>query len=96
MLTLNMIREIAIPIAKQYGVIGLYLFGSYAKGSETEFSDLDFRIDRPKGMSLFQLGGLQYDLSQAFGKPVDIVTTVQLSDEFREAIKTYEVTLYEQ
>ena len=96
MLNLNMIREIAIPIAKEYGVLGLYLFGSYARGNETDSSDLDFRIDRPKGMSLFQLGGLQYDLSQAFGKPVDVVTTGQLSEEFRNAIKAYEVTLYEQ
>ena len=95
MLTINMFREIAIPIAKEYGLAELYLFGSYARGDAKEGSDLDFRIDRPDGMSLFKLGGLQYRLSEAFNCHVDLVTTGQLSDEFRNAIQEYEVNLYE-
>ena len=94
-LTLNAIREIAIPIAKEYGIAGLYLLGSYARGDADENSDLDFRVDRPTGMSLFELGGLQYRLSEAFHCHVDLVTTGQLSPEFRKAIQNEEVTLYE-
>ena len=94
MLSLNEIRSIAIPIAKSYGLTELYLFGSYAKGTAQEESDLDFRFDKPKGMSLFKIGGLQYQLSEAFGIPVDVVTTGQLSDEFKDEIGQYEVLLY--
>lgn len=94
MLTLNTIKERAVPIAKEYGIMGFYLFGSYARGDASEDSDLDFRIDRPKGMSLFKLGGLQSRLAEVFECHVDIVTTAQLDDEFITAIQEYEVNLY--
>ncbi len=94
MFSLDEIKTIATPIAKKYGITQLYLFGSYAKGTAHEQSDLDFRFDKPKGMSLFKMGGLQYQLAEAFGLPVDVVTTGQLSDGFREEIGKYEVMLY--
>ncbi len=94
MFSLDEIRTIATSIAQKYGIATLYLFGSYAKGTAHEQSDLDFRFDKPKGMSLFKIGGLQYQLSEAFGLPVDVVTTGQLSDEFKEEIGKYEVMLY--
>ncbi|MEY8368578.1 nucleotidyltransferase domain-containing protein [Anaerovoracaceae bacterium 42-11] len=94
MFSVEEIREIAAPIAKDYGIAGLYLFGSYARGDAHDQSDLDFRFDKPKGMSLFKIGGLQYQLSKAFGLPVDVVTTGQLSAEFKKEIGQYEVMIY--
>ena len=68
------IKEIAAPIAKQYDVEKIYLFGSYARGEATEKSDLDFIIDAPNMRGLFKLGGLYSDLESAFQKEIDIVT----------------------
>ena len=44
--TLDEIKAIAAPIARQYGVAAMYLFGSYARGEATPKSDLDFRIEQ--------------------------------------------------
>ena len=94
MLTVKEIQERTVPIAKKHGIIGLYLFGSYAKGNATENSDIDLRVDRPEGMSLFQLGGLQYQLSEALGVHVDVVTTTQLTEKFLTEIRKDEVKFY--
>lgn len=39
--TIEQIRDIAVPIARSYGVSSLSLFGSYACGEATEDSDID-------------------------------------------------------
>ena len=42
--TLDEIRAIAAPIAKQYGVAAMYLFGSYARGEQNAESDIDILL----------------------------------------------------
>ena len=44
--TIEEIKQKAIPIAQEYGVDSMSLFGSYARGEASEDSDLDFFIDR--------------------------------------------------
>lgn len=74
--TTEQIRTIVEPIAKKYGLPAVYLFGSYARGTATEKSDIDFLVDTTGTAlrSLFALGGLYNDLDEAFDKPVDMVT----------------------
>ena len=42
MLTIDEIKEKAIPIAKNYGISELSLFGSYSRNQQKESSDVDF------------------------------------------------------
>ena len=94
--TTEEIKSIANQIAKRHGVERLYLFGSHARGDARNDSDLDFRIDRGKIKGLFALGGLYADLEDAFGRPIDLVVTDSLSDEFIKRISAEEVLIYEQ
>ena len=87
-------REIAAPIAARHGVAALYLFGSYARGEATPESDLDFRIEKGKIRSLFQLTGFEMDLEHGFDKPLDVLTTSMLSEQFLRNIKPEEVLIY--
>ena len=75
MYTLDQIRDTVIPIAKKYQIPAVYLFGSYARGTQREDSDLDFLIEMP-GVKLvgLQWGGLYNDFAEAFETPVDLVT----------------------
>ena len=66
-LSLKEIREKAIPLAAQYGVKRLYLFGSYARGEAKPTSDIDFYIEKGSVEGL-QLVSLQLDLEKALGK----------------------------
>ena len=72
--TLDEIKSRSIPIAQKYGVKRLGLFGSYARGEQTEHSDLDFLIDVGKLRGLIQYMGLVLDLEDEFGCHVDVVT----------------------
>lgn len=92
--SLDEIKAIAVPLARQYGVAALYLFGSYARGEATPKSDLDFLVDRTGMEDFLALGGLYSDLEERFDKPLDMLTAQMLSEDFREAIQPEEVLLY--
>ena len=92
--TLDEIKSIAAPIARQYGVAAMYLFGSYARGDMTNGSDIDLRIDKGS-IRGFQLAGLLLDLEDSLGVPVDLVPTTSLDPRFLDSIRKDEVLLYE-
>lgn len=92
--SLDEIRSIAAPIAARHGVSALYLFGSYARGEATPESDLDFRIEKGKIRSLFQLTGFEMDMEESFDKPLDVLTTSMLSEQFLRNIQPEEVLIY--
>lgn len=76
------VDQLALPIAieelrrilREHGVVSAQLFGSYARGEQTEASDLDLLVTMDTGRDLWDLGGLQYDLSEKIGKKVDVAT----------------------
>lgn len=98
------ISRLIIPILKNYGVSRAYLFGSYARGDAHPDSDIDLRIDGGNIKSMFGLGGLYHDLTEALKKPVDLVTTEALNhrlntertEKFRAHIQEDERLIYEE
>lgn len=101
---LDEIQAIIVPILRDYGVSRAYLFGSYARGDATEKSDVDLRIDGGRIKSMFGLGSLYHELTEALKKPVDLVTTEALThkananrtERFRTHIKEDERLIYEE
>jgi len=73
-LTFEELREIVVPIAKKHGMLRVYLFGSRARGDNRNDSDYDFCILAPKGYGLFKIGSFLYDLEDALGAEVDIIS----------------------
>ena len=80
-LTLSDISRIATPIVQKYRVPALYVFGSYARGTASENSDIDLLIDTDGTdlTSLFALGALYSELEDALGKPIDLITVSALT-----------------
>lgn len=62
------------------------VFGSVLHGGDTEKSDLDVLVDPLPGTTLFDLGGLQIELQELLGVPVDLLTPGDLPPRFRERI----------
>lgn len=87
-------RRIA-PIAVQYGVERVYLFGSYAKGCATAESDIDLRVDKGSLRGMFALSGMRIDICSALSKDVDLLTTGSFDEDFRRKISKDEVLIYE-
>ena len=89
------LRALISPIAAQYGVDRIFLFGSYARGQATENSDVDLRIDKGNVKGLFTLGALYSDLEERLGKKLDLLTTGSLDQQFLSHIAQEEVLLYD-
>ncbi|MHB1542782.1 MAG: nucleotidyltransferase family protein [Steroidobacteraceae bacterium] len=82
---LAMHRERIRAIVAHYGGVNPRVFGSVARGEDTEGSDLDILVDDPKGrrLDLFALGGMNYDISSLIGRPVDVVPSADLPQRLR-------------
>jgi predicted nucleotidyltransferase len=63
----------------------LGVFGSYARGEQTERSDLDILIDFDANIDLLELIGLEQELSALLGIKVDLITLRSV----KESLKPY-------
>jgi len=84
--TFEELCEIVAPIARKYGMSRVYLFGSRARGDNSENSDFDFSVAAPKGFSLFDLGEFLCDLKDALGTEVNAISDegIHISQYFKE------------
>ncbi len=62
------------------------IFGSYARNEHTDKSDLDVLIDFKTNLDLFELIGLEQELSEALGIAVDLVTVKSVNNQLRPYI----------
>lgn len=102
--TVDEIQKAVLPVAKKYGLRAVYLFGSYARGTATEDSDIDLVVDTTGTAirSLLQLAAVYNDLGEALGKPVDVITVSSLEQKaqrpsemkFRQNVWNEKVNLY--
>lgn len=77
-LTMDFIRKTCSDIFDKYKVDFCILFGSYAKGTAKETSDVDLLLSsRITGLKFY---GLVEELRQALGKKVDLLDIKQLSN----------------
>jgi predicted nucleotidyltransferase len=79
-------RDDILNIAASHGARNVRVFGSVARGDARPDSDLDILVDMEPGRSLFDLGGLLYDLQSLLGVEVDVVTEKGLRPRIRAQV----------
>jgi predicted nucleotidyltransferase len=62
------------------------VFGSVVRNEDSETSDLDLLVDPGADTSLFDIGAIQYEVTQLIGVPVDILTPSALPARIRERV----------
>ncbi|MDL2226645.1 nucleotidyltransferase domain-containing protein [Deltaproteobacteria bacterium OttesenSCG-928-M10] len=62
------------------------MFGSVAKGLDTEKSDIDFLVDTAPEVTLLTIGGMYYELEQLLGSKFDLVTTGSIPEDLKSRI----------
>ena len=92
--SINQLRDLVSPVAKQFGVKRVYVFGSYGRKEATAKSDLDLRIDAGNIRSLFELTDFRLTLEERLAMPVDVVTSDIDDRRFLKTISPDEVLLY--
>jgi predicted nucleotidyltransferase len=86
-------RDDLLRVAAKWGATNLRVFGTVARGEATRESDIDFLVDLQPGRSLWDIGGLMYDLEQLLDRRADVGTASGLRDEIRERVLAEAVTL---
>ncbi len=96
MSTQAMTQQIA-EYFKTQPVLKAWLFGSFARGEETETSDVDILIvpDKSQHFSLFTLSGMYEDLKELLGCEVDLITDGGLMPFARESADHDKILIYE-
>lgn len=79
-------RDDILRIAARHGARNVRVFGSVARGDARPDSDVDILVDMDPGRSLFDLGGLLYDLQTLLGVDVDVVTEKGLRSRIRAQV----------
>jgi predicted nucleotidyltransferase len=74
-----------------FGVRRLGIFGSYARGDQTEVSDMDFLVEFEK-KTFDNYMDLKFFLEALFGRPVDLVIADTVKPRLRKPI--FEGTIY--
>lgn len=93
--TFEELCQIVGAVAARHGVIRVYLFGSRARGDNTEGSDYDFCILTPDDYGLFEVGGFYADLKDALGTDIDVVCEESLRNDFSREVLRDRRLLYE-
>ncbi|HOF61802.1 MAG TPA: nucleotidyltransferase family protein [Candidatus Latescibacteria bacterium] len=79
-------RAAILQIARRYGARNLRVFGSVARGEDTEMSDIDILVDFAPDVSLFDHAALMEELESALGRKVDVVSEHGLRPRMRERV----------
>ncbi len=79
-------RDAILAIAERHGVTDVRIFGSMARGTAGEESDVDILVRPLPGTSLFDLGGLVMDVQELLGRHVDVVSERALHPAMREQV----------
>ena len=87
-------REEILKIAAKHGAFNVRVFGSVARGDETESSDIDLLIDYDlsKTSPWFPVGLID-DLEQLLDRKVDVITTKSLHYFIRDKIMSEAIRL---
>lgn len=94
MLTINEIKTVVAKIGQKYGIGHAYLFGSYAKNTATESSDVDLIIDMSNIKKYKDYFHFCNELKNALGKDVDVTSEDGMLPGFFDLIKDERILLY--
>ena len=82
-------RNEILAVAERHHARNLRVFGSVARGEDTDRSDLDLLVEFEKCPTLFDLSGFQFELEEMLEVPVEILLedgTPRLKKHIREEI----------
>jgi predicted nucleotidyltransferase len=79
-------RDRILVICRSHGASNIRIFGSVARHDAGKDSDIDLLVDLEPGRTLFDLGGLAYDLGNLLGRRVDVATPGLLRAQIRGRI----------
>lgn len=79
-------RRSVIEAAARRGAGNVRVFGSVARGDDTEGSDIDLLVDLDDGVGLVALSALSREIAEIVGTDVDVVPASSLKPAVRDRV----------
>lgn len=95
MLTLTSIETAVRDIASSFDIDKVYLFGSYARGTANDCSDIDLCLETGSSFSLFNAGAFSHELGSALNTPIDLTTESSLYSFVKNECLRDRILIYE-
>jgi predicted nucleotidyltransferase len=86
-------RRAVVELAARRGARNTRVFGSVARGEDTEDSDVDLLVDLDEGVGVVSLAGLCRELAELLGVEVDVVPAVTLKPGVRDSVLAEAIAL---
>jgi uncharacterized protein len=94
---LKQVKQKVYQIAARHGISRVFVFGSVARGEDTDVSDVDFLIEMDDDVSALGVGAFQYEVEQLLGIHIDVIPTFALQkvddQDFIRAVQADAVAL---
>ena len=79
-------RREVLALAREHGFSNVRVFGSTARGTDGEDSDIDLLVDRESGSGLMALARLEIAVSTLLDIPVDVVPVRSLRRTLTDSV----------
>ena len=82
-----------LSIIKKQGIKKAGIFGSYARGDQKRFSDIDILIKPAKGMGFFDIIRLENELKKRLKRKIDLITYASIHRLLKQRILQEEIRI---
>lgn len=86
-------RRALIDMAARRGARNVRVFGSVARGEDTDTSDIDLLVDLDVSVGVVSLAGLTRELAELLGADVDVVPSATLKPAMRDEVFSEAIAL---
>jgi len=76
-----------LDVLRRHGVTNPEIFGSAARGDDQEESDIDLLVDFAPGTIIIDIIGIQHELQDMIGVPVDLIPRSGLKPRVRARVE---------
>jgi predicted nucleotidyltransferase len=93
-MSIEEIRQKISPILLKHQVKRASVFGSYAKKTAHNSSDVDILVELSSGISLLDFVGIKLEIEDALNKRVDLVEYDAIKPSIKKSILESQVLIY--
>lgn len=87
------IKRKILPVLKKHGIQKAAICGSFARGEESEDSDIDILVEISEDLSLFDFVGLKLEIEKIVGREVDLIEYDTIKSAIKESLLEEEIAI---
>jgi uncharacterized protein len=85
-MNLEQIKILLLKVLQKYAIKKAAIFGSFARGEQTETSDLDVLIESSSPITLFDILKIEKEISNLISRKVDVVEFSAIKNSIKENV----------